>query len=159
MRRKWSKDKIVETIKNLEKKNIDISAKNISKNNMTLFVAASARRYFSSWANAVNAAGIDYNKILEIGKARRKEKLTKWSNEKVLDEIRSFETGRLLTTYRHRLALYSAARRAFGSWEQALEVAGYGLAKGTNKNANHIFKKGKNNADSATDKEPFMASE
>jgi hypothetical protein len=140
MKQKWSKEKIVETIKELQNQNIDISASNISKNYIPLFTAACSRRYFSSWSNAVKAAGIDYEQILEAGKTRRRKKLTKWSKEQVLEEVRKAESQNLLTTYRDRLALYSAARREFGSWKQALETAGYRLTKGSHKNSNQIFK-------------------
>ncbi len=141
MKQKWSKEKIVETIKDLQRQTIDISASNISKNYIPLFTAACSRRYFSSWANAVKAAGIDYDQILEAGKARRRKKLTKWSKDEVLEQVRLAESKNLLTTYRDRLALYSAARREFGSWKQALEAAGYRLTKGAHKNSNQIFKK------------------
>src|SRR6185369_2939848 len=144
MKQKWSKEKIVETIKELKKQNEDISASNISKNHIPLFTAACSRRYFSSWSNAVKAAGIDYDQILEAGKARRRKKLTKWSREQVLEEVRKAESKNLLTTYRDRLALYSAARREFGSWKQALEQAGYRLTKGSHKNSNQIFPAGSN---------------
>ncbi len=144
MKQKWSKEKIVETIKDLKRQNTDISASNISKNFIPLFTAACSRRYFSSWANAVKAAGIDYEQILEAGKTRRRKKLTKWSKEQVLEEIRKAESQNLLTTYRDRLALYSAARREFGSWKQALEAAGYRLTKGSHKNSNQIFRSGQN---------------
>ncbi len=147
MKQKWSKEKIIETIKDLKKQNIDISASNISKNYIPLFTAACSRRYFSSWSNAVKAAGIDYDQILEAGKARRRKKLTKWSRTQVLDEIRKAETPNLLSTYRDRLALYSAARREFGSWKQALEAAGYRLTKGSHKNSNQIFKNAENSGD------------
>lgn len=141
MKQKWSKEKIVETIKDLQRQSMDISASNISKNYIPLFTAACSRRYFSSWANAVKAAGIDYDQILEAGKARRRKKLTKWSKDEVLEQVRQAESKNLLTTYRDRLALYSAARREFGSWKQALEAAGYRLTKGAHKNSNQIFKK------------------
>ncbi|HUO58523.1 MAG TPA: hypothetical protein VMV05_10155 [bacterium] len=141
MKQKWSKEKIVESIKELKVQNVDISASNISKNHIPLFTAACSRRYFSSWSNAVKAAGIDYDQILEAGKARRRKKLTKWSKEQVLEAVRQAESKNLLTTYRDRLALYSAARREFGSWKQALEAAGYRLTKGSHKNSNQIFKK------------------
>jgi hypothetical protein len=140
MKQKWSKEKIVETVLELRKQNIDISASNISKNYIPLFTAACSRRYFSSWAYAVKAAGIDYDQILEAGKSRRRKKLTKWSKEQVLEEVRKAESQNLLTTYRNRLALYSAARREFGSWKQALEAAGYRLTKGSHKNSNQIFR-------------------
>jgi len=141
MKQKWSKDRIIETIKDLHRQGVDISASNISKNYIPLFTASCSRRYFSSWGNAVKAAGIDYDQILEVGKARRRKKLTKWSKDGVLDQIRLAGTKNLLITYRERLSLYSAARREFGSWKQAVEAAGFRLTKGSHKNSNHIFPK------------------
>jgi hypothetical protein len=138
MKQKWSKEIIVEMIKDFKNQNIDLSAGFISKNYVSLFTAASSRRYFSSWANAVREAGINYDQILDEGKSRRRSKLTKWSKTQVLEEVKSSQSLNLLTTYRDRLALYSAARREFGSWKQALAEAGYKLTKGSNKNTNQI---------------------
>ena len=140
MKQKWSKEKIVETIQELRKKNIDISASNISKNYISLFTSACSKRYFSSWANAVKTAGIDYEQILKAGKNRRREKVTKWSKELILEELRRLESKSLLTTYREKSSLYSAARRKFGSWKQALETAGHHLTKGTHKNSKRFFR-------------------
>jgi len=139
MKQKWSKQRIIDTIKDLHKQGVDISASNISKNHIPLFTASCSLRYFGSWGNAVRSAGLDYDKILEAGKERRRSKLTKWTKETVLVEIRRAQSKMLLTTYRDRLALYSAARREYGSWKQALEAAGYRLTKGSHKNANQIF--------------------
>lgn len=144
MKHKWSKEKIVESIKELKEQNIDISAGNVSKNHIPLFTAACSDRYFSSWANAVKAAGIDYGQILEAGKARRREKLAKWSKEEILTELRNLECKNLLTIYQDNLGLYSAGRREFGSWKKALEAAGYRLTKGSYKNSNQIFLNNRN---------------
>jgi hypothetical protein len=126
MNRKWSKEMIIERIKVLQNQNVDLSAGHMSKNHVPLFTAASSPRYFSHWANAVREAGIDYDQILEKGRLRRGQKLRKWSKSRVLEELRKFPALNLLTTtYRDRLALYSAARREFGDWKQALEQAGH----------------------------------
>ena len=64
MKQKWSKEKIVETIKELKKQNVDISASNISKNQIPLFYRCLFQGVISpSWSNAVKAAGIDYDQI------------------------------------------------------------------------------------------------
>lgn len=140
MKQKWSKDAITGMIRDLKNQNIDLSAGYISKNYVALFTAASSCRYFNSWANAVREAGINYDQILEEGKSRRRNKLTKWSKIQVLEEVKKSQSLNLLTTYRDRLSLYSAARREFGSWKQALKEAGYKLTKGSNKNTNQIVK-------------------
>ncbi len=138
MKQKWSKEKIVETIRELRKQNIDISAGNISKNYIPLFMAVCSKRYFSSWGSAVTAAGIDYEQIMEAGQKRRLQKLRKWSKERILEEIRGTGFRELVKTYRDRLPLYSAARKEFGNWHLALAAAGYQLAKGTYKNSKRI---------------------
>ncbi len=140
MKQCWSKEKIVETIRELRKNNIDISAGYISKHHIPLFSAAISSRYFSNWANAVKAAGFDYGQIMEAGKNRRRDLLTKWTKEQVLQEIRKAESEDLLKTYRDHIDLYSAARRIFGNWKKALEAAGYRLTKGSHKNSNRIFR-------------------
>jgi hypothetical protein len=140
MKHKWSKEKIVHAIQELRKQNIDLSAGNISKRYITLFSAATSRRYFCTWRNAVKAAGFDYGPIMETGKKHRRDLLTKWTKEQVLNEIRRSEPERLLKTYRDQMGFYSAARRIFGSWKKALEAAGYRLAKGSHKNSNQIFR-------------------
>lgn len=139
MKQKWSNEKIIQAIQELHMQDIDLSAGNVLRNHGSLFTAACSGRYFSSWQNAVTAAGVDYDKILGAGRNRRREKLTKWSKERVLEELHGFEPEELLTTYRDRLTLYSAARREFGSWKLALEAAGYRLEKGAYKNSNRIF--------------------
>jgi hypothetical protein len=155
MKQKWSKEKIVEMIKDMKDRNIDVSASNVSKNHIALFTAACSRRYFSSWANAVREAGINYDQILATGKARRRNKLTKWSKVQVLEEVKKSQSLNLLTTYRDRLALYSAARREFGSWKQALEVAGYKLTKGSHKNSNKIEQIDKTGTKTSTENPPM----
>ncbi len=138
-KQKWSKERIVQNIQELLRQNTDLSAGYVSRHHVPLFSAAINKNYFSSWGNAVKAAGIDYGSIMKAGKERRRDLLTKWTKEKVLKEIRRPETETLLKTYRDQMDLYSAARRKFGSWEKALKAAGYRLAKGSHKNSNRIF--------------------
>jgi len=134
MNKKWSKALIVEAIKKLHRKNVGLSAGYISKNYVSLFNAASSHRYFNSWAIAVQEAGINYNKILEESRNRRSRQMMKWSKIQILEEVKKGVLLNLVTTYRDRLDLYSAARREFGSWKQALEEAGCKVEKNSNKN-------------------------
>lgn len=120
---KWSKEKIIEKIKELEKREVDLSAGHISKNFIALFTAAT--RYFGSWGEAVKAAGIDYESIKAASYAALREKLGKWSPEKVVKEIKKIPKKELRFVYRTHFALQCAARREFGSWENALRAAGY----------------------------------
>ncbi len=58
---RWDKDKVLEKIKVLGKKGVNLSLKNITKNSRALSEAA--RRYWGSWAKAVKKAGFNYNRI------------------------------------------------------------------------------------------------
>ena len=140
-KRKWSKKKIVQEIKRLKRSGVDLSASAMSSSHIALFSAASSANYFKSWRAAVKAAGINYDRILDKGKKSRKEKLTLWDAKRVLAEIKKSSPQTLLKIYRTNLALYSAGRREFGSWERALKAAGFRLKKSGRKNSNLIVKK------------------
>jgi len=133
LKQKWSKRLIVQEIRKLSRAGTDISASNVSKNYIPLFTAASSKRYFHSWRKAVQKAGINYDRILERGRKRRREKLTKWDKKRVLKEIKSLNLKRAAVAYRGNLALYSAARREFGNWKKALAAAGHKPGKAKRK--------------------------
>ncbi len=140
-KRKWSKEKIIAQIKRLKRQGEDISASAVSCRHIALFSAASSSGYFGSWRLAVCAAGINYARILSKGKKSRREKLSLWDKKRVLLEIGRVSPESLVKAYRHNLALYSAGRREFGSWEKALKMGGYRLRKSGRKNSNLIVKK------------------
>lgn len=128
-------------IQALRREGADLGAGNISRCHSQLFNAASSDRYYSSWAKAVKAAGFNYEEVKTAGKISRRNKLTLWTRERVINEIlKEGESRNLLTVYRDKLPVYSAARRRFGSWKKALEAAGYGLSKGAYKNSNQIYR-------------------
>ena len=140
-KRKWSKEKIVREIRALKRKGEDLSASGMSRRHVALFSAASCASYYRSWRAAVSAAGLNYDRILAKGKRSRRDKLTRWDRKRVLREIRRSSPQTLLKVYRHNLALYSAGRREFGSWEAALRAGGYRLGKSGRKNSNVIAKR------------------
>lgn len=121
---KWSKEKIIEKIKDLYQCNTDLSPAYISKTFKTLFSAVISKRYFGSWQEAVKAAGIDYEPFKAASVKARIQKIRKWSPEKVVEEIKKIPERELGFVYRTNLALYYAARREFGSWKNAIAAAG-----------------------------------
>jgi two-component system, response regulator len=128
-RKKWSKEIIVRMITEMKNQNIDLSTRNIFKNKVTLYSAAC--RYFENWANAVWIAGVNYDQIINEGKSSRREKLKKWSRTRILGEIKKTLSLNPLASYRDEPALYSAARREFKSWKDALEQAGFAMKRKT----------------------------
>ena len=74
-----------------------------------------ARKHFGSWDRALTSAGID---------ARQVRARAAWSRETIIAEIRRRMASGAVLRSGQSSPLRQAARRAFGSWEQALRVAG-----------------------------------
>lgn len=72
-RESWSKEKIVQKIRELYERGEDLSQKSVSRKHPALLAAAKSRRYFGSWGEAVKAAGVEYGMV----KRRAKGKVAK----------------------------------------------------------------------------------
>lgn len=124
----WSREKIIDEIAKLYRSGFDITQTRMESIDSKL--TSAAIRYFGSWKAAVQAAGIDYEDVAAVGRQRRSQKITKWTKETILDEIRRLNrAGEDLTSTVVRqkyLSLYATARRKdhFGSWASALDAAG-----------------------------------
>lgn len=116
----WTKKRIIETIQELHKEGVDLSASNIQANYSVLLASSSDK--FGSWRNAIEAAGLDYD---EINKYADRER---WDTEKIIHRIKElYESGEDLSySYcrAHNTALISSARIYFGSWENAIQSVG-----------------------------------
>jgi len=70
---------------------------------------------------------LDYDKILEEAERKRIEKSKKWSKAKIIEKIQElYKKGDDLSHEKiksNNSALVSAARRHFGSWENAIQSA------------------------------------
>ncbi len=76
-------------------------------------------RHFGSWRAAVEAAGFQYQKV--VGR-----KLPGyWNRERCIKAIDRLSERHSSHVRRQKPALYSAALRIFGSWQAAIEAAGY----------------------------------
>lgn len=118
---KWTKEKIIEEIRNLNNSNIPLNAVYMTKHNIKLYGAA--RVHFGSWGNALEAAGLDYTQI------NHKFTEKSWSKDVIAEEIINFAStnGNLRSDYvqKHYTKLHSAAQRYFDSWKDAVEYAGF----------------------------------
>jgi hypothetical protein len=128
----WSREKIQAEIAQIHDSGFDITQSRMEAIDSRL--TSAAIRYFGSWRAAVEAAGIDYAAVAAAGRRRRSEKITKWSKESILEEIRRLHAaGEDLSSTvvrRKYLSLYATARRKdhFGSWAEALSAAGIDYA-------------------------------
>ncbi len=125
---RWTKELIVEAIRELHNRGEDISFDAMKKRHSKIFFAALAKTRFGSWEKAVEAAGFDYTSV-------RKRTNTKWTKESLVTAIRDLhKQGADLNTsamQRHHAAIFGAAvsKHQFGSWQTAIEAAGLlGLA-------------------------------
>jgi len=120
--KRWPKQEILSEILLLQKQGIDLSNKNIKKIRSDL--VSIAENKFGSWANAVNAAGIDYFADVAINKNKY------WTEEKIIMKIKNLHSiGHLLNSQAMQKSeirdLFDAAKVKFGSWEKAVNSAGF----------------------------------
>ncbi len=116
----WSKEKVIDAIRRLHSRNVDLSRSNIEGEYPKLYYAG--RYHFDSWKHAIAAAGFDYGEILKV---------RQWNEEKVISEIqRLFRAGKDIS-YSSVNAKYpyliGAARRIFklrGGYGGAVQAAG-----------------------------------
>ena len=117
-KRRWSKELILQRIKELYEHGENLSVHNVQKIDGSL--VASARNYFGSWEKALEAAGFDYSKI---------KKTEDWTPEKIINRLRQLHSrgaqinDRNLNAYDQ--SLYGAIKKHFGSWENAIRAAGF----------------------------------
>src|SRR5687767_9236609 len=116
----WSKDEIGLEILRSYAVGEPLSYGEVQKNNLRLLRAAT--RYFGSWKNAIEYAGLDYEQI-------RRYKV--WTGERIVEQIRKYHREGRDLSWRHvsteldpPLAAAAIRTNRFGTWEKALEAAG-----------------------------------
>jgi len=116
----WTKERILERIRELHQQGIDLSWRHVSTQvDPQLAAAATKRKHFGSWKNAIQAAGLDYGGI---------RRYRQWDEQSVIDRVRQLHAeGRDLNAKSVEeldITLITAARRRFESWDKALTAAG-----------------------------------
>lgn len=111
----WSRERVVEAIKARLSRGLPVNSKAVQRTDSALDWAG--RKFFGSWEDALRAAGVDVENML----GRR----IRWTKESVLDAIRSrAKRGLKLNHGKAGSSLSQAAKKLFGSWDQALKAAG-----------------------------------
>ncbi|MCW3099598.1 MAG: hypothetical protein JWL77_5216 [Chthonomonadaceae bacterium] len=118
--RKWSKDTIAYEIQRLFQSGENLNYASIAAEEVALLRAAT--RYFGSWRNAIEYAGLNYDDI---------RRYKTWTQERILDRIRELHTAGEDLSWRHvsttvdpQLAAAATKRKHFGSWRNAVTAAG-----------------------------------
>ena len=117
---RWNKDKIADEIRKLQADGIHLNYGAVQNNNLRLLRAAT--RYFGSWKEAVEHAGLTYDDV---------RRYRVWSKDAIVAQIKKHQANSADLSWRHVSTtldppLAAAAIRAqrFGSWEKALGAAG-----------------------------------
>ena len=118
--RDWSKERIIETIKRLERDGVDLSFRSMMLSKYAPMVYASIRpNHFGSWKDALTAAGLAPEDIYRY---------RSWDDDSIISEIRRLkdEGADLSSKKMDETAnpLIATARRRFGNWGAAIERAG-----------------------------------
>jgi hypothetical protein len=121
----WSKDRILERIRELHEQGEDLSWRHISTQvDPQLAAAATKRKHFGSWRNAVTSAGLDYSQI---------RRYREWNEETITRRLKElYDQGIDLNAKNmeeYDITLITAARRRFDSWDKALTAAGLDYKK------------------------------
>lgn len=128
---KWDPETVIKRILALDNLGEDLTCSHVKDIDSALVGAAIS--YFGNWGAALEAAGLDYAEIRKLSKERRKEKVRKWSEKKVIEEIRDVAATEDDISYAYMKEKYSslvaAASNYVGSWKKALEMLGFDYAE------------------------------
>ena len=118
--RKWSQEGIAQEILRRYEQKEDLSYSTMARENLPLLRAAT--RYFGSWQEAIEFAGLNYEDI---------RKYRVWTNQRIIERIRELHAKENDLSWRHvslhldpSLAAAATKKSHFGSWRAALEAAG-----------------------------------
>jgi tRNA A37 N6-isopentenylltransferase MiaA len=122
-RRKWTREKIIETINDLHGNGHSLSTRRMAELGYSGMVTTAYKsEFFGSWRDAIRAAGLDPK---EVCKRKRK-----WTRERILREIQRLhredeDLSHSAAKRNHQyLVVVAVDDRMFGSWRNAIEAAG-----------------------------------
>ena len=121
----WSKERIIARIRELNEQGEDLSWRHVSTQvDPQLAAAATKKKHFGSWRQAVVASGLDYNAI---------RRYREWDADTIKDKLRDLNEQGVDMNAKHMeeydITLITAARRRFDSWDKALTAAGLDYKK------------------------------
>lgn len=119
--RRWNRERIIARVRELKEAGADLSWRAVSTQVDPPLAAAALRpNGFGSWREAIAAAGLD---IALLARYRH------WDEERVTNEIKALHREGIALSSRsvqgRNQSLFCAARRRFGSWDAALQHAGF----------------------------------
>ncbi len=124
MRQSWTKQKVRDAILGLHKTTGKLNSNFAQTKHRRIYLAAVY--HFGSWKKAVQSAGFRYSDV------KIKERPIHWTKELVIADICELyrKEGKINSNFaqtQHK-ALYQRAIKRFGSWQKAVETAGFDYA-------------------------------
>lgn len=118
-RQVWSADRVLAELRALDQRGVPFCGKRASSSRL----ASAASRYFGGLRKAFVAAGLREDRPPKTQIHR--------TPTDILEDLRSRRAKGLSLTavWKDDLGLYSAAKRAFGSWRKSLDAAGLGVPR------------------------------
>lgn len=127
VRQRWNKGRIIAIIRQLHREKQPLNSGHIQRHRLSLY--SSSLRYFGSWKNAVEAAGLQYEKVYR--KAGRGS--WRWNRAIVIATIQQLHQAgdplNAVHVQRHHHSLYPAAVKYCGGWGRAVSAAGIEYAR------------------------------
>jgi len=121
---KWSRDRIVEHIRELAEKNQSLRASIVRRTCPELYAAACSSRYFNGWGSALEAAGLEARGGKPGKPSEHTALLAKWRVELLLERIRQIAgpDGPVDERSIQIMApeLHAQSIRRFGSWKEVI---------------------------------------
>lgn len=117
----WNKVKVIREILDRNDKGLSLASRAVVASNTPLMGAA--RKYFKGWAQAVEAAGLDYDNI----KSKNQSRIF-WDKGRIVNAILVLKAKQsslgLKDIKKSEHKLLKAAVKWFGGWSKAVEAAG-----------------------------------
>lgn len=119
-RRIWTKEKVLKEIRQRARSGLPLYINHLNTTGHSS-LTHEGRMFFGSWSKAIQAAGLDYEKVKAI-------KMRWWNRARVLKGIHQLEIAKVslnsIFVQRYYGDLFGAARKIFGTWGRAVETAG-----------------------------------
>jgi len=119
---RWNPQTVCRQLRQLHRSKVPLHHAAVDRNHPALMVAA--YRYFGSYGSAINAAGLDYDRI-------RVRPMPSWDKKRVARQLKELEKNQSglwkRAVRRADPYLERAANRCFGSYERAARAAGIPL--------------------------------
>lgn len=119
----WTKETLMQSIKELDEQGVKLSMVNIREIHGTLVAQASI--LYGGWYNALKASGVDADSVQALRAVQQ------WTKELVVEGIQQRENEGKSNLHgvvgKEDANLYSAARRYYGTWEEAVKESGLNI--------------------------------